>query len=177
MKKINFFLLLTGLSILSFSQGTRKFYMPGQLEKIEVDSLTKLIKENPKNAEAYAKRGDIIFRLYLDAPDQKYVTLTANNALIDINKAISLKPKEPSFYQILSDYYFFYKDNIDTAIIIMNNPIKLDSTNATWYNNRAFLKAKADKSDSACEDWLKGSTLQGKDAETCRNFYARRCKK
>ena len=178
MKRVLFLLLIIMVQLTLFAQETTRTYShPGEQKKPIVDSLSKCIIENPTDALAMALRGEIVFHLNHNYSGQKYIPFTNADALLDIKKAIDIEPENPKFYKILSDYYFYINHSLDSAIITISKSIQLDSLNPAWFSRRGFLNAKAGYSENACEDWKAGSKLEGKEAEYCKNFWERRCKK
>lgn len=175
MKKL--IILISVLSLLCtnlYSQ--RRFYVPGQLDKVEYDTLTKLMEVYPDSSELYSKRGEIAFLLNVNSPNNKYLQVSNEEALKDIKKAIQLNPKRPIHYSILSDYHRHVNKDLEKALEIISKAVEIDSTNPTWLNDRGFLRAKAGLNEKACEDWAKCAKMTGKDADACRRFQYSRCK-
>ena len=61
----------------------------------DIDELTNAINENPKNAELYYKRAQLLFEKQKSMP-----------AIDDLNKAISIAPDSVKYYLFISDIYF-----------------------------------------------------------------------
>lgn len=102
-----------------------------------VNNLSERILEDENNYELYAERATVFL-------DQGKI----DPAFRDINKAISLKPKDPNLYVILSDIYFVLgnKENSisslkKSASLDVKNPIPLIKLSELYLMTKEYDKA------------------------------------
>lgn len=86
-------------------------------QNISIDKWSEKIKADPNNAELYNERANVYLAQKL-----------TDNALSDINKAISINSKKPAFYCTLSDIYFSI-GKVVRCEEALNKAIDIDSKN------------------------------------------------
>ncbi|PLX13882.1 MAG: hypothetical protein C0598_02650 [Marinilabiliales bacterium] len=126
------------LSILLISScGSNSEKIENQTPQQILGELDKKIQEDENNYELYAERATIFL-------DQGKL----DPAFRDINKAISLKPKDPNLYVILSDIYFVLgnKENSlsslkKAASLDLKNPVPLIKLSEIYLMTKEYDKA------------------------------------
>lgn len=111
-----------------------------------------IIKNNPKNAEAYFDRGV-----------KKYESNDLQEAKLDFDKAIELNPK------YAEAYYYRAQSNLLTGIGVsmdLDEAIKLNPKYREAYKSRAIHKSYNDKK-AACEDFKMAKDL----GDTSCNYW------
>ncbi len=103
-------------------------------ESSAINDYNKAILLNPKFAEAYKLRADLIIQN--DTISGAYY----KNAFSDYNKAITLKPNYSDAFFSRGNAYRIYKEDYKSAINDYNSVIKLDSLHKEAYYNRAKCK-------------------------------------
>ena len=102
---------------------------------------------------------------YVKTGFSKFNIKDYTGAIVDLNKAIQLKPDH-------DDAYFnraFAKDNLKDytgAIVDLNKVIQLKPDYAMAYNNRGYAKNYLKDMNGACKDWTKAGELGNSDALT-----------
>lgn len=81
-----------------------------------------------------------------------------NEALVEINKAVSINPKSAKAYHYRATV-LAYKGDLDRAIADWNKSIELDNTRFIAYFSRALAFYKKGDADRAIADWTKSIEL------------------
>jgi tetratricopeptide (TPR) repeat protein len=126
----------------------------------EIERLSKIIDENPEDAEAYLKRGNAFYNR------QQYV-----KAILDYNKAIEVNPDYTDAYNnrgIALNNLQRYEE----AIKDYNKAIELDPNDVDKYFNRGNTYIKQKRYEEAIKDYNKAIELDPNDADI---YYNRGC--
>ena len=75
-----------------------------------------------------------------------------------LHEAHSIEPENPWLFFDLSEVYS-RTNHLETAIALLDEAIKLDSTIAAFYNNRGLLHYKLKENDQAIADYMKAVQL------------------
>jgi tetratricopeptide (TPR) repeat protein len=111
------------------------------------------IERNPKNADAYNKRG---YAYYLN---QQY-----DRAIADFDQAITLDPKNADAFSNRGDAYRYGKDDDDRAIADYGQAIALAPNNANYYRDRGWAYEAKREYDRAIADYNQMIALDPNDA-------------
>lgn len=141
----------------------------------EIERLTKIIEENPEDAEAYFNRGNALNALgdYAKAIGEYTKTIelkpdsveayfnrgyTHNkqkqyvNAIQDYNKVLELNPKYINAYLSIGNVFYSLTE-YDKAIQEYNKTIELEPNNPVAYNNRGAAFQEQKQYNKAIQDY------------------------
>lgn len=158
----------------------------------EVSALTDTIRKNPKNIDAYFKRGLVYLRKsqYEQAVSDytrvielnpEYTLAYYNRALAYLNmgkydgsisdnsRAIELDSQQANAFNNRG-YSYFMKGQYDIAIADYSKAIELNNNSSRFYNNRGFAYYKNKQYDTAIADYNRAIELEPNGAI----FYYRR---
>jgi tetratricopeptide (TPR) repeat protein len=122
---------------------------------------TKSIELNPKNDNAYLKRGYCKYLL----EDSKLYRKVSIGAIEDYNKAIKINPKNDTAYNIRGHYKFMV-NNDSGAIKDYNKAIELNPYYVEAYNNRGlYYYSSLKNNERAIEDFSKAIELDTKNED------------
>ncbi|QIR41039.1 tetratricopeptide repeat protein [Tolypothrix sp. PCC 7910] len=153
-----------GDSKLIYLQGVEK-YERGDYKKA-VEDLTKVITLNPRNSQAYNRRGDAFYRL---GDYQK--------AQADSSKAIQLNRRDDNAYYDRG-FSFYELGKYKQAIADFNQAIKLNAKNPYSYYGRGLARVELKDYSAAITDFSKAIAFHPKYSEAYlqRGIVRRRLK-
>jgi tetratricopeptide (TPR) repeat protein len=154
-------ILCAAAALLTFGTATRSAAATDDREACGRWSLTeeavaacsRLIERNPKDADAYHKRGKAYY--YLNNYDR---------AIADYDEAVRLTPKDVEVYKDRALVYKF-KHDYDRAIADMDQAVRLAPEDAKSYKDRASVYESRHDYDRAIADLDQAVRLSPKDAE------------
>lgn len=123
-----------------------------------VNDYTTAIQLDPKNPEAYSKRGNC-YKLLEQYPQ----------ALDDYNAAIRLRPDNPDYYNDRGIVYWKAKQ-YDNAIADYNQTLQLNGNTSRAYNNRGLAYYDKGNTELALNDY--GASMQA-DPQYADPYYNR----
>lgn len=107
----------------------------------EIEVLTASINADPYIAQPYLERAKAVFKLNSMNPDQHLVDLQLEDALKDVNTALSLDCKEPDLYSLRAELKRDINLDYAGAVEDMNIALELDPDNPDYYLQRANYKS------------------------------------
>ncbi|WDI42851.1 tetratricopeptide repeat protein [Bremerella sp. P1] len=127
------------------------------LNRAAIEQFTKLVKENPKNAGVYIKRGNVWLNLNEIEP-----------AIADFSEAIRLEPKMSLAYNNRGTA-LFNKGDHDRAIEDYSKAIELDPKEKLAYFNRGNVWLEKGEFDKALENYNEAIELDPKMSQAYCN--------
>lgn len=137
-------------------------YVPGEdweaSQERRVKNASKAIDKNPRDARAYARRGEA------------YISLNRyEDALADLDKSISLGRKEPFLYALRASVESNLEKD-DAALRDYSQAIALEPGNAEYYDKRGGFYAARDDLDRALSDYDRAIELS---SDPSRSYFNR----
>jgi tetratricopeptide (TPR) repeat protein len=139
----------------SLAQSWFKVKTPQQ-SKRELAEYTEAIRLNPKNADAYLKRGNLRSGLLTDKSVQD-----KRGAIADYTEAIRLEPKNARAYQGRADTRLLNDDR--GAIADYTEVIRLEPQNASAYSGRGLAREQIKDIQGAIADYTETIRLNPKE--------------
>ncbi|WP_158261250.1 MULTISPECIES: tetratricopeptide repeat protein [Pirellulaceae] len=127
------------------------------LNRAAIEQFTKLVNENPKNAGAYVKRGNVWLKLN-----------EIESAIADFGEAIRLAPKMSLAYNNRGAAWFS-KGEYDKAIEDYSEAIQIDPKEKLAYYNRGNVWLEKGEYDKAVEDYNEAIQLDPKMSQAYCN--------
>ena len=122
-----------------------------------VEVLNNAIQNNPKFAEAYLRRGEVL------------AGLGANQeALADLDQAVALAPQNAGYYAARG-FFFLTRQIHDRAVTDFTKALEIDPRQAPTYNNRGLAFLSQREHDKAIADFNAAIQLNPKHAGAFNN--------
>lgn len=126
---------------------------------IELDSISAAIKANPDSVGLYQKRAAKLFPYVRGGGNgvgQKY---NASTLFADMDKAVTLRPMDPSLLVTRGDYRWEVAQDTTRALADMARALELEPKNPRTFEARGTLYVKMGDYPKACADFTAGGAL------------------
>ena len=134
------------------TQAELKNYCDGLSGDVGIASCTMLLADQPDDAEAYVRRGELYRIKGENEP-----------ALADLRRATDVEPRNAAAYHGSCLVFWEMKD-FKSALADCNKAIEIDPNNVSFYNGRGLIYEATNDLDLALADYSKAIELDPKDA-------------
>lgn len=161
-----FIICLSIITLGAYAQPNGNASSPSEKEYAQtINALTSKIQANPNNSDLYLERANSIYYLNAIYPHQTVSQFKLKDALVDLDKAISVDGNNPKLYSIRGMYKRNITGDLAGAKQDLTKAIELDPENPVWYLERTNYS----NLENACIDWKKCAELGNGTCEEIRN--------
>jgi tetratricopeptide (TPR) repeat protein len=126
----------------------------------EIRGLTCRVNCNPRDLDAFVKRGGAFFNLYDLHSEERFLT----SAFADLSRALRIDPRSTLAWEGLG-YVYMYRHDYAAAVKALDQAVLLGGKTFTRVINRGISNWWLEQNDEALTDFTQAIELDGKDAE------------
>ncbi len=126
---------------------------------VVLDSISTMIKAHPDSVELYRTRAEKIYRYTLRRGEGTGDKYRRDGVFSDMDKAISLRPSDPSLVVARGDYRWEILQDTTAALADMGKALEIDPKNPRTLEARGTLYVKMGDYQKACADFTMGASF------------------